>query len=97
MPARWSGGSWASPWRAPGARASTGLVQERAVRHGIRIAHRERTLAALDGGEVWLVNALHGIRPVTGWAGGELAAGPALRAAEWREWLESLTEPLPDK
>jgi branched-subunit amino acid aminotransferase/4-amino-4-deoxychorismate lyase len=76
---------------------TAGLVQERAVRHGIRIAHRERTLAALDGREVWLVNALHGIRPVTGWAGGELAAGPALRAAEWREWLESLTEPLPDK
>ncbi|WP_394815789.1 aminotransferase class IV [Streptomyces gibsoniae] len=75
---------------------TAGLIQERAVRHGIRVAHRERTLAALDGREVWLVNALHGIRPVTGWAGGELTAGPAPRAAEWREWLESLAEPPPD-
>ena len=49
---------------------TTALIQERAQRTGIRVAHRERTLADLDGREVWLVNALHGIRPVTEWMGG---------------------------
>ncbi|MEU6255952.1 aminotransferase class IV [Streptomyces sp. NPDC047043] len=73
------------------------LVQERARRTGIRVAHRERTLAELDGREVWLVNALHGIRPVTDWAGGELRAAPAVRAPEWRKWLDEITEPLPER
>ncbi|MGW0574408.1 aminotransferase class IV [Streptomyces sp. NPDC002920] len=76
---------------------TAGLVQERAVRSGITIAHRERTLAELDGREVWTVNALHGLRPVTGWIGESMAAGPATRAGEWREWLEGLSEPLPEK
>ncbi|WP_371662168.1 aminotransferase class IV [Streptomyces sp. NBC_00280] len=73
------------------------LIQERAQRTGIRVAHRERTLADLDDREVWLVNALHGIRPVTEWTGGKqpsMRAGRAVRAAEWRQWLEGLAEPL---
>ncbi|MCX4764493.1 aminotransferase class IV [Streptomyces sp. NBC_01275] len=74
-----------------------GLVRERAVRLGVPVAHRERALAELDGREVWLVNALHGIRPVTGWTGEAMTAGPATRAAEWREWLDGLMQPLPDK
>jgi hypothetical protein len=73
------------------------LIQERARRDGIRVAHRERTVAELDGCEVWLVNALHGIRPVTGWKGGPLTAAPAVRAVEWRRWLDTLMEPLPDR
>ncbi|MEH0576246.1 MULTISPECIES: aminotransferase class IV [Streptomyces] len=85
---------------------TSGLIQERAVRSGIRVAHRKRTVAELAGREVWLVNALHGIRPVTSWIGngaragignGEaMTAGPATRAAEWRNWLEKLPEPLPN-
>jgi hypothetical protein len=49
----------------------------------------------------WLVNALHGIRPVTGWSGTgtgtgrPMRAGPASRAAEWRKWLQDIMEPLP--
>ncbi|MET8075089.1 aminotransferase class IV [Streptomyces sp. NPDC005303] len=73
------------------------LVQERAAREGIPVAHRERTVAELDGLEVWLVNALHGIRPVTGWTGGSLKAAPAARAPEWRAWLDGIMEPLPDR
>ncbi|WP_416984109.1 aminotransferase class IV [Streptomyces sp. T028] len=80
---------------------TTALILQRAVRDDIRVDHRERTVAELAGREVWVVNALHGIRPVTGWAGeatGEvMTAGAATRAAEWREWLEGLTEPLPEK
>ncbi|MDX2543961.1 aminotransferase class IV [Streptomyces sp. WI04-05B] len=73
------------------------LIQERAQRTGIRVAHRERTLADLEDREVWLVNALHGIRPVTEWTGEVkplLRAGRAVRAAEWRQWLEGLAEPV---
>ncbi|MFJ3306551.1 aminotransferase class IV [Streptomyces sp. NPDC086549] len=76
---------------------TVGLVQERARQSGIRVAHRERTLAELDGREVWVVNALHGIRPVTAWTGQSMTAGPAARAPEWRRWLEEMMEPLPDK
>ncbi|WP_031053544.1 aminotransferase class IV [Streptomyces sp. NRRL WC-3774] len=71
------------------------LVLERAVREGVRVAHRERTVAELDGREVWLVNALHGIRPVTGWTGGPLRAAPATYAPHWRAWLDDIMEPLP--
>ncbi|MEU9171789.1 aminotransferase class IV [Streptomyces sp. NPDC048420] len=73
------------------------LIQERALHTGVRIAHRERTLPELDGREVWLVNALHGIRPVTEWTGGPLKAAPAERAPEWRAWLDDIMEPLPEK
>lgn len=74
---------------------TAGLIQERALRSGLRIAHRERTVAELDGREVWLVNALHGIRPVTGWVGRPMRVPPVERAAEWRTWLDDMMEPLP--
>jgi branched-subunit amino acid aminotransferase/4-amino-4-deoxychorismate lyase len=73
-----------------------GLIQERAARTGVRVAHRERTVEELDGREVWLVNALHGIRPVTAWTERNMTAGPALHAAEWRAWLDDMMEPLPE-
>jgi branched-subunit amino acid aminotransferase/4-amino-4-deoxychorismate lyase len=74
---------------------TAGLVQERAHRTGIRVAHRERTVAELDGREVWLVNALHGIRPVTAWTARPMSPAPAVRAPEWRQWLDDVMEPLP--
>ncbi|MFJ4535718.1 aminotransferase class IV [Streptomyces tibetensis] len=74
---------------------TSGLVQERALRSGFRIAHRERTVAELDGREVWLVNALHGIRPVTGWIGRPMRVPPVERAGEWLTWLDGMMEPLP--
>ncbi|MDQ0932120.1 aminotransferase class IV [Streptomyces turgidiscabies] len=76
---------------------TTALIQERAQRTGVRVAHRERTLADLEDREVWLVNALHGIRPVTEWTSVRkpiLRAGPAVRATEWQKWLEDMSEPL---
>ncbi|MEU9344863.1 aminotransferase class IV [Streptomyces sp. NPDC048278] len=64
------------------------LIQERAGHTGIRVAHHERTLAELTDREVWLVNALHGIRPVTRWVGGPIEAGTAARAPGWQKWLD---------
>ena len=48
----------------------------------------------LAGLEVWAVNALHGIRPVTGWAGADIEPGPAHRAARWQRSLEELAIPV---
>jgi len=76
---------------------TVGLIQERASRTGTRVAHRERTLGELDGREVWLVNALHGIRPVAVWTARPMEAAPAVRAPEWRKWLDDLMEPLPER
>ncbi|WP_328500240.1 aminotransferase class IV [Streptomyces sp. NBC_00457] len=74
---------------------TAGLIQQRALQNGIRLAHRERTVAELTGREVWLVNALHGIRPVSAWEGRSMIAGPVVRADEWRKWLDDIMEPLP--
>ena len=71
------------------------LLREIARRSGAPIQHRRRRPADLDGCEVWLVNALHGIRPMSHWVGTPVTAGPALRAPEWQARLEALAEPLP--
>jgi branched-subunit amino acid aminotransferase/4-amino-4-deoxychorismate lyase len=44
----------------------------------------------LAGLETWVVNALHGIRPVREWVGSTVAAGPAERARTWQERLGAL-------
>ncbi|CAG7845764.1 Aminodeoxychorismate lyase [Pseudoclavibacter triregionum] len=62
-----------------------------------RIAVREEQAAPEDlrEREVWLVNALHGIRSVSGW--GDEAAAPADddRLARWRAALDAVAAPLP--
>jgi branched-subunit amino acid aminotransferase/4-amino-4-deoxychorismate lyase len=48
----------------------------------------------LDGAEVWVVSALHGIRAVTGWAGSGLRAGTARRAEAWQARLAATAAPV---
>ncbi|WP_063761360.1 aminotransferase class IV [Streptomyces sp. NRRL B-1347] len=56
---------------APGLPVLPGItaawITARATRLGIPLAARPARPADLSGHEVWLVNALHGIRPVTAW------------------------------
>ncbi|MFE1763736.1 aminotransferase class IV [Streptomyces angustmyceticus] len=66
---------------------TTAVIQERAARLGVPVSPREVPVEELAGREVWLVNALHGIRPVRAWVGTSMRPGPALRAPEWQEWL----------
>jgi branched-subunit amino acid aminotransferase/4-amino-4-deoxychorismate lyase len=76
---------------------TAGLIRNRARRGAIRVSYRRRRVRDLDGCEVWLVNALHGIRPVSRWVGTAIVAGPAVRAAEWQARLGSSAEPLPGR
>ncbi|MGW1774645.1 aminotransferase class IV [Streptomyces sp. NPDC002104] len=77
----------------PGVTAA--LLLERAARTGVTVRPARRRLSALAGREVWVANALHGLRPVTAWTGGSLPAGTPLRAAAWQSWLDGLRTPLP--
>jgi branched-subunit amino acid aminotransferase/4-amino-4-deoxychorismate lyase len=68
-----------------------------AAADGVEVRHRRPSPAALDGCEVWLTSALHGIRAVAPPdAPGCLRAGPAPRAAAWQARLEALAEPIAD-
>jgi branched-subunit amino acid aminotransferase/4-amino-4-deoxychorismate lyase len=64
-----------------------GLLIEVARERGTPVAQRRPLPHELADRETWLVSALHGIRAVTGWAGGP-AAGAAQRAALWQRRLD---------
>ncbi|HEX4816290.1 MAG TPA: aminotransferase class IV [Nonomuraea sp.] len=74
---------------------TTARLRRRAAELGIPVARRYRRPEDLAGHETWLVNALHGIRPVRHWAGAGSRPGPARRAASWQEWLTGQAMPLP--
>jgi branched-subunit amino acid aminotransferase/4-amino-4-deoxychorismate lyase len=66
---------------------------------GAEVRFRRPAPAGLDGREVWLTSALHGIRAVTGWVadgahGVPAHAGRAERAAAWQARLEALAVPV---
>jgi branched-subunit amino acid aminotransferase/4-amino-4-deoxychorismate lyase len=63
------------------------LLIELAHERGTPVAQRRPLPRELADRETWLASALHGIRAVTGWAGGP-AAGAAARAAVWQGLLD---------
>ncbi|MBD0420418.1 aminotransferase class IV [Streptomyces sp. TRM S81-3] len=70
-------------------------LADRARRLGVRVHRRRARPADLDGRETWVVNALHGIRPVTSWSGTSLRPGPARRAPSWQRAWQRAAHPLP--
>lgn len=52
--------------------------------------------AELDGTELWVVSALHGIRIATAWIDGPALAERPGRLAAWRSRLDALRRPLPE-
>ena len=80
------------------------LVRWTAEEHGIEVRRRRRRVHELAGREVWVVNALHGIRPVmavqaygagrVGWIGTDVAVGQADRAPAWHAWWRGSAKPL---
>ncbi|WP_206446922.1 aminotransferase class IV [Agrococcus sp. KRD186] len=65
------------------------VIAEVARIDGVELRQERARPADLAGCEVWLANALRGIRAVTDWADGP-AVAPATRAAAWRSRLEGL-------
>lgn len=63
------------------------LIRRIARSRRVEVAERARRIDELDGAEAWLVNALHGIRPVREWVGAALVAGVPERAPGWRTAL----------
>ncbi|WP_206060744.1 aminotransferase class IV [Nonomuraea basaltis] len=77
---------------------TTARLQRRAAELGIPVTHRRRRPQDLAGRETWLVNALHGIRPVQRWAVPELfRPGPVKMAPSWQAWLAEQAAPLPSR
>lgn len=77
--------------RLPSVTASVILDLARADGIDVREAHAVPD--DLEGREVWLANALRGIRAVTRWYDGPRVA-PAERAPAWRARLEALRRPI---
>lgn len=65
------------------------VILDLARADGVEVREARATPADLDGREVWLANALRGIRAVTRWHDGPRVA-PAERAPAWRARLDSL-------
>ncbi|TWD79193.1 branched-subunit amino acid aminotransferase/4-amino-4-deoxychorismate lyase [Kribbella amoyensis] len=72
------------------------LVRELAVDRGAKVEERARTAEQLaaEADEVWLLNALHGIRPVHAWDDGPIDPLPGSRSTEWRNDLLALARPV---
>jgi hypothetical protein len=61
---------------------------------GTRVVEERARPADLDGCEVWVVNALHGITVVDAWIDGPAVTARPTRAESWRRRLEALSRPL---
>ncbi|MBT2446585.1 aminotransferase class IV [Streptomyces sp. ISL-43] len=77
----------------PGVTAA--LLLDHAARTGVPVRPVRRRLSALADREIWVTNALHGLRPVTAWTGITLPTAAPLRAPAWQSWLDTLPTPLP--
>lgn len=73
---------------------TSALIGQAATAQGIRVRAARRRVADLSGREVWLANALHGIRPVVGWVGAAVRAAPPVHAERWRAWWQASARPV---
>jgi branched-subunit amino acid aminotransferase/4-amino-4-deoxychorismate lyase len=70
------------------------IIVERADFLGLPVRRERCQVEDLADLEVWSVSALHGIRPVGGWEGAEVAAGPVSRSEAWNTWLAEIRVPI---
>jgi branched-subunit amino acid aminotransferase/4-amino-4-deoxychorismate lyase len=66
------------------------LLVDVARDRGVPVEQRRPRQPELAGRETWLVSALHGIRAVKRWAGGDPPAGDLARADGWQRLLDGL-------
>ena len=75
---------------------TVGLVLEAARAAGVPLAQRRARPDELEGCEVWVLSALHGLRVATAWVDGP-ALAPGDRAAEGRAWLAAAAAAVPGR
>jgi branched-subunit amino acid aminotransferase/4-amino-4-deoxychorismate lyase len=90
----WRDGTLCTPREGVLPGITQSLLLQQAGATGVPIAVTSPTPAELSGLEVWAVNALHGIRPVTAWVGTYIEPGPVLRAARWQRFLDEMAAPV---
>jgi branched-subunit amino acid aminotransferase/4-amino-4-deoxychorismate lyase len=71
------------------------LLLRWAASAGVTIEARDARPDDLDGCELWVLSALHGLRVATSWVGGPRLAVEPGRAVRGRAWLDEALEPLP--
>lgn len=72
------------------------LLRRIAVDQRVEISERAATPQDLQNAtEAWLVNALHGIRPIHAWGASAIDPLPNSHSATWQSHLESLAARLP--
>lgn len=92
----WRGGELAKP-PAEFARVDSvtaRLVEDIAAQCGIAVTEDAARSEDLEGAEVWILNALHGVRLVKGWIEGPRLAEDSGRAAEWENALRQFENPV---
>ncbi|MFB2586072.1 aminotransferase class IV [Herbiconiux liukaitaii] len=92
----WRGETLAAP---AGDLARVSSVTARSIRliasaTGTRVVEERARPADLEGCEVWVVSALHGISVVDAWIDGPVVVVRPTRAATWQKRLEALARPL---
>jgi branched-subunit amino acid aminotransferase/4-amino-4-deoxychorismate lyase len=75
---------------------TSALITRLARDRGVVVRRARATLEDLYDRETWLVNALHGIRPVTEWVSTGRRAAPAGRAPLWQRLLRAQARQLDD-
>lgn len=65
------------------------VLRDIATERGVFVAETPARASDLEGQEVWAVNALHGIRPVTRWIDGPELTHDESRLRSWRAWYEN--------
>ncbi len=70
------------------------LLRQVAEAEGVSVAERPRTPTDLQSHEVWLLNALHGIRPVQAWNDSPIDPLPNSTAETWQSHLTALARPV---
>ncbi|HEY0495510.1 MAG TPA: aminotransferase class IV [Kutzneria sp.] len=71
------------------------LLAQWARADGFAVQAESATPSELSGLEVWTVNALHGVRPVTAWVNADSVPGPATRARQWQDRLDAAATGAP--
>ncbi|MEV0291077.1 MULTISPECIES: aminotransferase class IV [unclassified Kribbella] len=70
------------------------LLRRIAEAQGVEVVERPATPADLQSCEVWLLNALHGIRPIHAWSDSAIDPLPNSQSTTWQQRLTDLAQPL---